>query len=119
MPIQNDIFKLNDYMKAEVARHVFLEMGHLEMNGDEKQQQKLIKETCVSLSEVTLTQVICFNRRRSGEVSNMKIDDFNKKSRVSREEMLKLPKLEKALCRMFDSMDIIEKTRQNSSSHIQ
>ena len=114
MPTQNDILKLNDYMRAEAAKHVaFLETGHLEMNGDEKQQQKLIKDTCVSLSEVTLAQVICFNRRRSGEVSKMEIDDFNKKSRVSREEMLHLTKLEKVLCRMFESTDIIGKCRRS------
>ena len=61
------------------------------------------------LNEVTLTQVILFNRRRQGEVSKMKLQDFHKRHTASTSSDYGLSKLEQQLCRLFEVVEVVGK----------
>ena len=61
------------------------------------------------LNEVTLTQVIFFNRRRQGEVSKMKLQDFHKRHTASTSSDYGLSKLEQQLCRPFEVVEVVGK----------
>ena len=67
-------------------------------------------EAYKDLCEITLTQVILFNRRRQGEVSKMKLDDFlgcHHAEEGDIQESLSL--LERKLCKALTRIEIIGK----------
>ena len=69
MPLARDISKLSSYM-AKTAETAMTQLQSAESGRDEKEGAWL------SLAESTLGQVVMFNRRRSGEVSKMKLEDY-------------------------------------------
>lgn len=81
-----------------------------------EQQQRLYDElsaeaspqTWANLSKITLTQVILFNRRRSGEVSKMPLSVYLSTNPSSNQDDLKeaLSDLEKKLCQHFRRVEI-------------
>ena len=66
IPLAEDIKKLNDFLRKEAA----VQVEQMKANPG----VKAWRELC----EVTLTQVVLFNRRRSGEVEQMTLKNFTK-----------------------------------------
>lgn len=59
---------------------------------------------------VTLAQLILFNRRRQGEASKLKVNDYLKKHTARQEDvLLGLTNLEKKLCSSLEKVDIVGK----------
>ncbi|XP_071853109.1 uncharacterized protein [Apostichopus japonicus] len=101
LPLAEDVLCLTSYLKetSEV-------------------QRKLVKEgTCdsftawKSLNELTLTQVMLFNRRRQGEISKMSVDDYNSRCLPESMDYIydSLSDFEKELCRTFKRVEIVGK----------
>ena len=65
------------------------------------------------LSEVTLTQLILFKRRRQGQVSKMKLADLEKKTSAQPETYSCLSKVEKELCKLFDGVEVDSKRKRS------
>ena len=62
------------------------------------------------LSEVTLTSIILFNRRRQGEVSRMKLADFEERHQYREEDILQtLSPFEQKLCKAMHCIEIVGK----------
>jgi len=61
-----------------------------------------------SLAEATLAQLICFNRRRAGEVSRMKVEDYERKttSDLTSDIQQSLGPLERNLCKLFSRVEL-------------
>ncbi|KAL0970083.1 hypothetical protein UPYG_G00236930 [Umbra pygmaea] len=99
LPFTEDIKKL----------HFFLASKH-------KECMKALREepsptTYASLSKVTLNQVILFNRRREGEVSNMLMKSYISKDKTKMHEDIAvgLSSFEKKLCEYFQRVEICGK----------
>lgn len=98
LPLSSDVMKLHNFLKDEMS----------------KQTQKLTtfsQDKDVSwryLAEAILTQIICFNRRRQGEVSAMKIIDYNRRTTADLAEDVQqsLGALEQNLCKIFTRIEI-------------
>lgn len=68
------------------------------------------KQAWADLSRVTLTQLILFNRRRQGETSKMKLDDFNGKHSTSEPDVMdSLSPWERKLCTVLQRIEIVGK----------
>lgn len=63
------------------------------------------------LANVTLAQIIVFNRRRSGEVSRMHLKSFNErdKTKLHEDVAMGLSKIEQRLCNYFSRVEIMGK----------
>ena len=91
--------------------------AHLKKVGNENFKVLVSSESVVdakaweTLNEVTLTQLIVFNRKRAGEVSKMKITDYRAKHLVSTGPEWKslLSTTEKGLCKKYPRVDILGK----------
>ncbi|XP_072168584.1 uncharacterized protein [Diadema setosum] len=70
LPVTKDVVKLTSYLKTETEEVI------TKLN-EETTDEDISKEYRY-LAELTLTSIIVFNRKRSGEVSKMKLDDFSK-----------------------------------------
>lgn len=63
------------------------------------------------LAQVTLSQIIVFNRRRAGEVLKMRLKSFNERdcSKLHEDVAMGLSNIEKKLCNYFSRMEIMGK----------
>lgn len=99
IPLTVDVMLLNDFLHKKI----------------QEAQQKLTenknnKDAWCQLSEVTLAQLILFNRRRQGEASKLKVNDYLKKHTARQEDvLLGLTNLEKKLCSSLEKVDIVGK----------
>ncbi|KAL8574806.1 hypothetical protein ACOMHN_031913 [Nucella lapillus] len=66
LPLSQDVAKL--------ARHLSSVADETTKNLSDAVEENVVKKALSTLAEVTLTQVILFNRRRSGEASKLKVD---------------------------------------------
>nr|XP_022308439.1 uncharacterized protein LOC111114442 [Crassostrea virginica] len=99
IPLTDDVMLLNDFLSKEI----------------QEAQQRLTenkndKDAWCHLNEMTLAQLILFNRRRQGEASKLKISDYHKKHTTRQEDvLLGLTNLEKKLCSSLEKVDIVGK----------
>ncbi|XP_072047723.1 uncharacterized protein [Amphiura filiformis] len=109
LPVTEDIVKLTNFLQKKMEER----MKSLQMS----------KDTCRSdtefaykeLAEVTLTSLLLFNRKRSGEVSRMKVVDYSKceKGNVEKGVMEGLSDFEKRLCGVLWRTEIKGKKGRN------
>ena len=92
LPVTEDIIKLTNSLQEKMEER----KKTLQMSKYRSDTEVAYKE----LAEVTLTSVLLFNRKRSGEVSRMKVVDFSKceKGKAERGVMEGLSEFEKRLC---------------------
>lgn len=101
LPLTEDIMCLTSYLRK---------VG-------EEEQAKLssgtqdVPSAWKTLNEITLTQVMLFNRRRQGEVSKMTVKDYETKSLAQNTDILAgaLTTFEKELMKMFKRVEIVGK----------
>lgn len=100
VPLTEDVAKLTRYLKEEIATQVAAEKALPSKN------------SYVKLQKALLALVILFNRRRSGEVSRMKLQEYCKNSTGTQtlsENDLNLSDLEKELAHSFSRVEITGK----------
>lgn len=73
--------------------------------------EKPSPQSYADLAKATLAQIIVFNRRRSGEVSKMRLKDFinRDKNELNPDVALGLTEFEKKLCQHFSRVEIMGK----------
>ena len=99
LPLSEDVSKLHSYLHSEISRcQKLLSEGAL--------QNYEVTWRC--LAEVVLVQIICFNRRRAGEVSRMTVNDFHNRTTadLSSDIQQTLSPVEKSLCKMFTRIEL-------------
>ena len=108
LPVTEDVMKLTDYMKDKLQRDV-------ETLKTAKARDMGIPAAYRELSEVTLASVLVFNRKRSGEVSRMKMVDFDKceKGNAGGNITEGLSEFERRLCGVLWRMEIRGKKGRN------
>eukprot|EP00057_Strongylocentrotus_purpuratus_P013398 XP_011667872.1 PREDICTED: uncharacterized protein LOC100891939 [Strongylocentrotus purpuratus] len=101
LPITTDIQTLASFLKKEMKH------GKQNLLSDPSNIQQHWKH----LSEVTLTLLLVFNRKRSGEVSKMRVEDLHKCRKGSEGLTLLegLSKWEQELCKMLWRIEIVGK----------
>ena len=77
LPATSDVHKLVGYMRQMSNKY----MSNLQQAVDDQCVNK-IPSLHRQLAEVTLADLITFNRRRQGEVSKLAVVDYNKKTKV-------------------------------------
>jgi len=93
MPLTEDVVKLNDYLVLEASRL-------MECVDDST-------EAFLSLTQVVLAKVILFNRKRQGEVSKIKVQDYEKKTKSNNTDAaLSLNDFEQALLKTLTRVEI-------------
>ena len=102
VPLAQDVASLIKYLKS-VAKD---EYNSLLKSGDEALSQSWIR-----LLQILLVLIISFNRRRSGEVSKMKVSEYESISKSNINDAIKasLSKLEKKLSISFYRLEITGK----------
>ena len=95
LPLASDTMKLNEYLSVESKKV----KGKLSANADDN-----VPGLWRKLSKLTLARIIVFNRRRQGEVSNMKqVDSATRPQGPMCNDVLQaLPRQEQELCRIFE-----------------
>lgn len=88
--------------------------NHLKEKGKDAYQALEVSnantEAYKDLCEVALTRVILFNRRRQGEVSKMKMEDYQYIQKENQNDVLdSLSDLEKKLCNSLTRVEIVGK----------
>ncbi|XP_030840561.1 uncharacterized protein LOC100891548 [Strongylocentrotus purpuratus] len=101
IPVTSDIAKLAKCLKHDMKTGV-----QALSQGDPK------PEVWRSLSEATLTSILLFNRKRSGEVSKLKVKDFENRQNGQSSVIDGLSEWEKALCKSMTRMEIVGKRRR-------
>jgi hypothetical protein len=102
LPLAEDIVTLNKHI-ATVASKCRNKL--VEDSSDETFQ-----EDYETLLNATLTKIILFNRRRSGEASRMKIDDYTAPSNEQNPDILEtLTAWEKSLCKKLKYIEVMGK----------
>lgn len=98
LPLSSDVMKLHNFLKDEMSKQM-QQLKTVSQNKDINWRY---------LAEAILTQIICFNRRRQGEVSAMKITDYNNKttSDLAADVQQSLGALEQNLCKIFTRIEI-------------
>ncbi|KAJ8018491.1 hypothetical protein HOLleu_43490 [Holothuria leucospilota] len=101
LPLAEDIIRLTTHLK-ETAQ---LQKKTLQ------QETGNIPTVWRTLNEVTLTQVMLFNRRRQGEISKMSVDDYKSRCCPEAEDHISdvLSDFEKELCQKFKRVEIVGK----------
>lgn len=96
LPFTKDVQTLHSYL-SEQQKNVY-----------NKLSAEASPQTWADLAKVTLTQVILFNRRRSGEVSKMPLSAYLSSNPTGDQDDLKeaLSDLEKKLCEHFRRLEI-------------
>ena len=103
LPTNADVVKMSSFLHESGAREVELLQG---ARGPQ------IRPAWKRLNEVTLCHLIMFNRRRQGEVTRMKLEDFHKHTAaiVSGDCLLTdLAFVQWHLCKMFNVIEIVGK----------
>ncbi|XP_022111106.1 uncharacterized protein LOC110990416 [Acanthaster planci] len=85
------------------------EAGNRELQLLQGARGRQIRPVWQKLNEVSLCYLIMFNRRRQGEISKMKLEDFHKHSTTKLEGECLLSDLECQLCKMFRVFKIVGK----------
>lgn len=101
IPLSKDVATLAKYLKdkAEDA-----------LERLQKSEEITDKETWIELAELTLTQIILFNRRRQGEASKMTLDDFRNQQHTQDSDVVNsLSDFEKKLCEVLTRVEIYGK----------
>lgn len=104
LPLSDDIVKLTTHLRTAASTHATV-LGQF-LEGSVKNAHGAYD----GLSAVTLTQLILFNRRRQGEMSKMKIKDFQAKT-ISLESSFisSLSPVEKELVKHFERAELVGK----------
>ncbi|XP_070174147.1 uncharacterized protein [Littorina saxatilis] len=103
LPLSKDIQKLSSHL-SQVAEDAKKDMKNASSSRDKTTARH-------SLCKALLSQVILFNRRRSGEVSKMKVQDFENRQLDTSDDILhSLPSFEQALSKSLQRVEIIGKT---------
>ena len=101
LPVTDDIVKLSAHLQsqAENATRTLSSTSPLTPLG---------REAWASLNETVLSQCIIFNRRRQGEVSKMKMLDYEKHLKTHEQEnfLSALSPLEKELCKKLTRVEV-------------
>jgi hypothetical protein len=100
LPLSSNVQKLHEYLQAQISVCMD-QLGHENhMNRTEKNWR--------TLAELTLAQIIVFNRKRQGEVSKMKLQDFEKATQVDlpADAQQALSLLEQKLCRLLARVEV-------------
>lgn len=102
LPLTNDCAKMCKWLREKATK-----------------ANKILEEACSSaaattawceLSETLLSLIILFNRRRSGEVSRMKLTDFAETHQSRQEDILKaFTPFEQKLCKSLHRIEIVGK----------
>ena len=102
LPLSEDVSKLHSYLRAEIrcCQQILSDTSSTDSEA-----------TWRRLSDAILTHLICFNRRRAGEVSRMTVMDFNNRTTadLSSDIQQMLSKVERNLCRMFTRIELTGK----------
>ncbi|XP_006814230.1 uncharacterized protein LOC102801744 [Saccoglossus kowalevskii] len=101
LPLVEDVVKVNMYLK-KTATDAYKDL-----------QEDTTTSTWKNLSEITLAQLILFNRRRSGEMERMLLEDFREVRGVNQEAGSSLTSWEQNLCRLIDRVEIKGKRGRN------
>ena len=101
LPLAADISKMTHYLSCESEKA----MNDLQVLSESNHT------AWITLSEVTLAQVILFNRRRVGEVAKMKVSDYESATvgDVQSDITEHLTELEKRLCHMLTRVQVVGK----------
>ncbi|XP_071501222.1 uncharacterized protein [Diadema antillarum] len=97
LPLTEDVVHLTNFLKERGRRSY----------------QRLAADTSDSeawndLNEVTLAQITMFNRRRTGEMSKMKLSDYKKLDGLPDSTVIKsLSQLEKELCKKLSRVELV------------
>ena len=103
LPLTNDVMKLTSYLKDQQAEALNVVSGTVQ--GDFGCEYR-------RLAEMTLAQVILFNRRRQGEVSKLTLDIYRSHAREASttanhpEVEQCLSPVEKELCHLFTRIEV-------------
>jgi hypothetical protein len=99
LPITSDCQKLVAHMK-----HVSADCREKLQNANTEDISALYRE----LAEVTLAEIITFNRRRQGEVAKLTVEEYRKKNKVdlTSDVQVGLSDMEKSLCKMFSRVEL-------------
>lgn len=101
VPLAEDVMCLTSYLRKEGGKEKeTLLKGNLDISSSWKK-----------LNEITLTQVMMFNRRRQGEISKMTTDDYSKRCLTQNNDYITdaLSEFEKELCKKFKRLEILGK----------
>ncbi|XP_033098469.1 uncharacterized protein LOC117102315 isoform X2 [Anneissia japonica] len=99
LPLTNDVMRLTNQLK-EVGNK------NLSILNDTKNTNDF-QEAWINLAEVTLAQIVLFNRRRTGEVSKMKLEDFKFTNRLPDSIVSQsLSPVEKELCKTLKRVEV-------------
>jgi len=103
MPLTRDIAKMSSYL-SKTAEDAVADLQS-EQSTDEDQEN-----AWVSLAQACLAQIVMFNRRRSGEVSKMKVSMYRDAVSASRpadsDIHAQLSEVEHTLCRVLTRIEI-------------
>ena len=105
LPLTEDVSTLASYISSEIKRA----KSNLQLDSNSPSD---IHREWTRLAELTLTSVIMFNRRRQGEASKMKCNDYidGLKSQIYNSDVLTgLSAFEQALCKKLTRIEIIGK----------
>lgn len=104
LPLSEDIQKLSAYLR-ESAKNAKAEMGKASSPGEKNRARQ-------NLCKVLLSQTILFNRRRCGEVSKMKLTDYENRTASSMMDDISqcLSLFEQQLSKSLVRVEIIGKT---------
>ncbi|XP_067285389.1 uncharacterized protein [Pseudorasbora parva] len=96
LPFTQDVSLLHKFLATERAKYI--------KNLEEEPNIKSFG----NLAQVTLTQVVLFNRRRQGEVSKMELQAFTSRNRteLNPDIMIGLSEFEKKVAKYFDRVEI-------------
>lgn len=103
LPVTRDVQKLMSYVRQSSAR-CSEELRNAMRDEDTEKVPKVFRE----LAEVTMVDVITFNRRRQGEVARLTVDDYNSKTTadVNSDVHSGLSDFERNLCKLFARIEL-------------
>ena len=101
LPLTEDIVRLSKYLKDESKKC----KDSLTSSSTSTVENSLCWK---KLNEMTLSRIILFNRRRQGEASRIKIDDYQNKPKPNGQKVLLegLSDVERELCRTLNRIEI-------------
>jgi integrase len=102
LPLTEDIMKLSKMLKEEGRKCASILLRSL--TGDRIESWR-------NLNEITLSHIVMFNRKRTGEVSKLKVEEFTSRPKPDGQKLLnsKLSKIEQELCRSLQRIEITGK----------
>lgn len=99
LPLTGDVVHLTNFLK-ERGRRSYHRLA----------EDMSDSEAWNGLNEVTLAQVTMFNRRRTGEMFEMKLSDYKKINGIPDSTVVKsLSQLEKELCKKLSRVELVGK----------